>query len=354
MKYIFLFFSILFLFSCDRENENFSEPFYLDDNGITIKARDWVTSGTTGEINGITYKAVDIDTLRLMFSNEEDVSKVVTTLITDMSYLFSNAPVRNVGPYRPEEILFDPDISSWDVSNVTNMKGMFGTRDTSEYVRVNFNKDISKWDLSKVNNVSFMFVNSRFNQPINSWDVSNVTDMSNMFFGAERFDQSLDTWDVSNVTSMKGMFGRDIIGVIAFNQDISGWDVSNVTDMSHMFSGNSYFQQNLNSWNTSKVTNMSGMFSLSGSEIDIRDWDVSNVTNMKLMFYGSSFNIDIGGWDVSNVTDMSRMFMLVSKFNFDLSGWCVTKISSKPDNFYSSSYVDFPEAYLPIWGTCPG
>ena len=92
MKNILFLISMLFLFSCEEE-EDFSTPFYVDENGVTVKAKDWVTAGTTGELNGIFYTAVNIDTLRLMFSREEDVSKVVTTLITDMSYLFSNAPV---------------------------------------------------------------------------------------------------------------------------------------------------------------------------------------------------------------------------------------------------------------------
>jgi hypothetical protein len=81
MRYIFFLVTILFLFSCEDE-EDFSTPFYVDENGVTIKAKDWVTAGTTGELNGIFYTAVNVDTLRLMFSREEDVSKVVTTLAT--------------------------------------------------------------------------------------------------------------------------------------------------------------------------------------------------------------------------------------------------------------------------------
>ena len=40
-------------------------PFYLDTNGITIKARDWVTVGTTGELNGVTYTAVDLSLIHI-------------------------------------------------------------------------------------------------------------------------------------------------------------------------------------------------------------------------------------------------------------------------------------------------
>ena len=170
-------------------------PFYLDTNGETIKAYDWVTPGTTGKLLGVTYTAVDIDQLKLMFTKEEDVSKVVTTLITDMSELFINAPTTSL-PFQPLYVEFNPDISSWDVSNVTNMSHMFGTKDIDDYILINFNKDISKWDVSK------------------------VTDMSNMFLSAATFSQDIGSWDTSKVTNMSGMFG----GAGNFNEDISALD----------------------------------------------------------------------------------------------------------------------------------
>ena len=48
-----------------------------------------------------------------MISNGDDVTKVVTSLITDMSSMFYNNST------------FNQDISAWDVSNVTNMAYMF-------------------------------------------------------------------------------------------------------------------------------------------------------------------------------------------------------------------------------------
>ena len=38
-----------------------------------------------------------------------------------------------------------------------------------------------------------------FNQPLGNWDVSNVTDMSGMFNDANLFNQPLSNWNVSNV-----------------------------------------------------------------------------------------------------------------------------------------------------------
>ena len=45
-----------------------------------------------------------------------------------------------------------------------------------------------------------------FNQDLSTWDVSNVTNMSYMFGIAENFNQDLSAWDVSNVTDMSSMF----------------------------------------------------------------------------------------------------------------------------------------------------
>ena len=66
----------------------FKKINYLDENGVTIKARDWVTVGTKGVLDGVTYTAVDNSTLKSMADNDEDVTKVVTTLVTSMSRLF--------------------------------------------------------------------------------------------------------------------------------------------------------------------------------------------------------------------------------------------------------------------------
>ena len=309
-------------------------PFYLDTNGETIKANDWVTAGTTGDLNGVTYTAVDIETLRSIFSSyasnwskddaarkaaEEKASKSVTTLITDMSDLFSNAPTDNSEARFYEAFnAFNPDISSWDVSNVTNMSNMFKRDSANDYVI---------WP--------DIIHSGDFNQDISKWDVSNVTNMSGMFFGLSNFNQDIGKWDVSKVTDMSGMFW----GTRQFNSDISSWNVSNVTDMNRMFYRAFKFNQDIGNWNVSNVTNMSYMF---GRATDLSDKKYGRVM---------SFNQDIGNWDVSKVTDMSYMFFYNDVLNQDLTKWCVTNITSEPSYFSYSSALT--AANKPVWGTCP-
>ena len=254
---------------------------YLADNGITIKAYECAEVGDTGVINGVTYTVVDEAMLREMVANGEDVTKVVTTKVGDMEYMFFQANA------------FNQDISNWDVSNVTDMTSMFQLASL-------FNQSIGNWDVSNVTDMYQMFRDATyFNKPIGNWDVSNVTYMEWMFRDATSFNQPIGDWDVSNVTKMYFMF----TGAFAFNQPIGNWDVSNVTEMNEMFYA-SYFNQ------------------------PIGDWDVSNVTNMGRMFNNNwAFNQDISNWNVSSVTNMSQMFGYADAFNQNLSYWSVDGVT---------------------------
>ena len=202
---------------------------YLASNGVTVKATADAKVGEVGLINGIVYEVVDEDKLREMISNNQDVTKVVTSKVYNMKELFKN------------NYDFNQDIGSWDVSNVTDMGLMFyGT---------SFNQDISSWDVSNVTNMYNMFANSRFNKPIGNWDVSKVENML-AIFSRSPFNQDISSWDVSNVKEFSAAFGHSY-----FNQDISSWDVSSATGMQTMFFKAYFFNQDLSSWNVSNVIN---------------------------------------------------------------------------------------------------
>jgi len=192
--------------------------------------------------------------------------------------------------------------------------------------------DISTWDVSQVTDMSNLFQNkTTFNGDISAWDVSNVTDMELMFKGASSFNQDLSSWDVSSVTNMRSMF-RDIGS--NFNSDISSWNVSNVTNMAFIFNNAYSFNQDLSSWNVSQVQDATNMFrgAITFNQ-DISGWNVSNVTDMSWIFYNAdAFNQDVSTWDVSNVTDMTSMFdnSGVSTDNYDniLIGWSSQTLQS--------------------------
>ena len=198
---------------------------WLDGNGVTVRACEGAEDGDTGVINKVRYTVVNDVKFREMVTNQEDVTKVVTTLVTDMSFIFNPATT------------FNQDISSWDVSNVTDMYQMFNGATA-------FNQDISSWDVSNVTNMALMFQSAEtFNQDISSWNVSSVTNMNGMFYYATGFNQDIGFrvdsgniyiyWDVSSVTDMSGMFQ----GATAFNQNLSAWSVTNVTSCDDFSAG---------------------------------------------------------------------------------------------------------------------
>ena len=272
-------------------------PFYLVENGITIKAKDSVLVGAQAMLNGITYTLVS-DSLIQEIKGQgwsdnsfiNDSCQIVTSLVRDMSYLFDYASS------------FNQDISSWDVSNVTNMSGLFRGAES-------------------------------FNQDISGWNTAAVTNMNYMFYDASSFNQDISSWDVSNVTNMSGLF----MDASSFNQDISGWNTAAVTNMTEMFSGATAFNGNITGWNTAAVTNMNNMFqSATSFNQDISGWDVSNVMGMVNIYDGAIlFNQDLSGWDISNVNYWAN------GVNYWVEGggsW-----SHEMKNIFPKIFIDFQE-----------
>jgi Zn finger protein HypA/HybF involved in hydrogenase expression len=96
----------------DRKIYN-NARIYIGENGVTIKCENCYP-GFKALINEVEYEVVDDFLLNDRITNskigkiEIDFTKLCTTMVTDMSYLF-------------DETDLDQPIDSWDVSNVLNM-----------------------------------------------------------------------------------------------------------------------------------------------------------------------------------------------------------------------------------------
>ena len=242
--------------------------------------------------------------------------------ITNMESMFKNASS------------FNQSIGAWDVSHVTDMIAMF--EDASS-----FNQPIGAWNVSRVNEMAQMFYYaSSFNQPIGTWAVSHVVDMSTMFWGATRFNQNIDAWNLTSLTTTASMFA----GAISFDKPLGGWNVSAVTYMGGMFQDATSFDQPIGGWNVSRVTDMSSMFSdATAFDQNISVWNVSAVANMYAMFFeAAAFNQPLDGWNVSGSTDMNGMFSYATSFDQPIGSWNVSRVNYMDYLFQNASSFDQP------------
>ncbi len=168
---------------------------------------------------------------------------------------------------------------------------------------------------------------------ISTWDVSRVTEMEWMFDGKDLKGCDLSNWDVSNVKSMKGMFARSYVSL---SNGIQNWIPKNLEDCDYMFyeaflSSDYKFTFNSFSRNKKKIKTY-GMFNqftcfknrgpLSLVEVDTTFWGSDNIDqdNCYGMFggeakwYSEEYLSDIKLWLLtefprSEVMVMERLFI---------------------------------------------
>lgn len=246
------------------------------------------TSNTT-DMNHMFYNCGSIKAL--------DFASLNTSKVTNMSFVFDHCT----------NSAFSPNVSTLDVSHVTNASGMFAD---CWYMKA---PDMSQWNTSNFTDTSKMFYNcwafTTFN--INNWDVSNVTNMGYMFFmckGATSID--LNSWNTSNVTNMGKMF---LYCEKAKSINVSDWNVSKVTDMSQMFESCSVLTSiDISKWDVSHVTMLNDVFRdcVALTSIDVSKWNLASATYIHEMFYGCSslVSIDVSGWDTTNTVLQNSLF----------------------------------------------
>jgi surface protein len=196
---------------------------------------------------------------------------------------------------------------------------------------------------------------------ISTWDVSAITDMSSLFNNKQNITSlDLSAWDTSNVTNMYYMFYEcnSLSSLDLSSLDLSSFDTSSVTDMGRMFGKCTLLASlDVSNFDTSNVTDMPWMFQQCSAltSLDLSSFDTSNVTNMSFMFsYCQALtSLDLSSFVTSSVTYMTNMFVSCSSLtSLDISNWCVEDIA-EPSSFATNApFADTP-SNLPVWGTCP-
>lgn len=149
-----------------------------------------------------------------------DFTEWNTSNVINMSYMLNNN--KNIKSY---------DLTSFDTSNVTDMSSMFSNSEILRYVANNFNT-------SAVTTMETMFLDCAALNDITSlqnWDISNVTNMRYMFGRCISLASAdLSHWNVSNVTDCFCMFDT-CTSLKSIN--ISNWNFNSNCKMTAMFDG---------------------------------------------------------------------------------------------------------------------
>ena len=153
----------------------------------------------------------------------------------DSSYLFSKVTTNESSNFNPVYI----DVSKIDTSRVTDMSYMF-------YEVSNLSSlDVINWDTSKVTNMNYMFTKASrlVNLDVSRWNTSKVRTALSMFLDASSLT-SLDVskWNTSQFITTANMF-QNIPGLRTL--DIGGWDLKNVRTSSGMFADTSLIKLTL-------------------------------------------------------------------------------------------------------------
>lgn len=333
---------------------SFSQTFFLDDNGVTIKCVD-CQPGDQGVVNGVTYTAVDNEMLLALkgdwsvfplpggsMPDPNSFEQICTSLVSNLDFLFHFPQCPDIPT---GQVFWDPNVASWDVSNVTSMQGFMANS-----AHVGFNPDLSFWDVGQVSNLDHAFQCSVFDGDISSWNTSAVTTMNFTFSGGYFVSPNSNCWFQSpnynpsfyTTSSPSGAFPDFNYGSPGvFNTSLEFWDVSNVTSFEGTFLATDY-NQSLDAWDVSSAETMRFMFGMTSAIQSIESWDVSGVEDMRYMFWESNFNQDISSWDVSGVQDMSSMFASCANFNQPLNAWDVSSVNDMGGMFINCSSFNQP------------
>ena len=258
-----------------RQTEN--QVFKNCKNLISITAADYPIIEFVGSGQQMFFGCNSLTTITNIAN--WDVSMLTTTV---QMFMNSNLQFGSGG--------LQPDLSSWDVSNVTDMLGMF-------WGCSSFNGEMFTLT-STTTDISVMFVycrafNNNGSTSMNSWDTSMVNNMESTFEGAINFNQDISGWDTGNVLSMETMFWGDG-SVMQFNQPIGSWSTGSVTNMCGMLGYCTSFQQNIGPWDVSGWTTIdsSSKNPITGNTAGAVNFDLgsTNYQNLLLGWDGQTFS----------------------------------------------------------------
>ena len=386
---------------------------------------------TTWDIGGLSgWNTSNVTRMYSMFENagynasdfNPDLSGWNTANVTDMSNMFENAGYNAT--------TFDiGDIGGWDTAKVTNMYSMFASAGKSATTWDIGN--LGGWNTSKVTETGNMFASAGYNADtfeldFSGWDLSNVTNMNGMFYNCRKVSAiyASSDWNHSGLSSSSMFDGCTSLvggngtkysssnvtatyahpdtsgnpGYFTYKKNEKPEGTKEKAAGTYLYSDGTLVINELASKHSANVSahgsvvaeyaaytegttwkseatvpwvkdttnresikkvefgsktapnNMAYWFNkCKGLEsLDSKNLDTANVTNMNYMFFyagynATTFNLDLSSWNTSKVQDMYFMlaFAGYSATTWDigdLSGWNTAKVTRMNSMFSYAGY----------------
>ena len=237
----------------DLDTKNIKDMSYIFCGCSSLKALPDISNWNTEEVvymDGMFYGCSSLKYL-------PDISNWNTKKVTNMNGMFYNCFLLKTLP----------DISKWDTQSVKYMGGTFQdlssqvplSQEDIINIRKKANKNNSKVDLVLCGMFSGC-ENLVFLPDISKWNMSNVIDTSGMFFDCVSLSYlpDISKWDTSNITNMTSMFAR--CSSLTFLPDITRWNIKKLESVILMFSNckNLSYIPDFSKWK--KINYLIGMF----------------------------------------------------------------------------------------------
>ena len=202
-------------------------------------------------------------------------------------------------------------LRNWDVSNVTDMKGLF-----AESKKITDISALSGWRPANVETLesAFDYLAIANLDALSEWKTPKLTNMYSIFMDCRSLSDisGIADWDVSKVTNMGRLFARD--SMLTSLEDLAGWQTNSLTSLYEAFWGTKVATANgLGGWDVLKVTTLDSLFQSDTALTDVSalaSWNTESLTNLEAVFDGASGLLSLHGlenWKVGKVTNM-RVF----------------------------------------------
>jgi surface protein len=212
------------------------------------------------------------------------------------------------------------DVSNWGNLKITTNRAFFGC--------TNFTISATDAPLVTAGNGDYWFYNCHAlgTPDLSSWDVSSVTNWQNAF-RANNLNPIITGWIHGNVTKVRQMF----LNNTSWNRSLDGQDFSGVTDAYEFMRGCTGFNSSVANLSFGTNANLYGMLqsctAFTGTGLD--SWNTSNVDSFNRTFSScSNMNGDISAFDTSNVTNMTYMLNQCDAFRGAMDGWDINQVTN--------------------------